>query len=170
MRFLDFLTSTRRPLPETPVLSASQVRERILAINRPTAPYVVRDGAPEGADLVAEWKILDEEWSDTFYRAGMRQGFRIHMRLDPPRASVRAVDYMREISWSAEFPRAQISGSWARGQFNEISSGAEYVFVETLTPKLVHRYQFSTFDIKTRVQEAVTGCGWTYRGIVFGRL
>ena len=170
MGFLDFLSSTRRPGPGTPVLGASEVRDRILALNRPTAPYQVRGGSSEHADLIAEWKIADTTWSEIFYKAGLRRTFSIHMRLDAARFSVRAVDYMRTISWEAGFPRSQVWATWSRGQFNEVSSGDTYVFTEHMTPEHAYHYQFRTFEIKTRIQEAVIGCGWTYKGVMFGRL
>jgi hypothetical protein len=48
MGILDFLTSTRRPPSGTAVLSADEVKNRILSVNRATAPYRVIDGASEG--------------------------------------------------------------------------------------------------------------------------
>jgi hypothetical protein len=43
----DFLTSTKRPVAGTAVLSADEVRKRLLGVDRPTAPYRVIDGASE---------------------------------------------------------------------------------------------------------------------------
>jgi hypothetical protein len=48
MGFLDFLTSTKKPPAGTPVLPADEVRKRLLAINRPTAPYRILDRARSG--------------------------------------------------------------------------------------------------------------------------
>jgi hypothetical protein len=54
MGILDFLTSTKRPQAGAAVLSADEVRKRLLSVNRPTAPYRVIDGASEGVDVIAE--------------------------------------------------------------------------------------------------------------------
>ena len=170
MRFLDYLSSTRRPTPETPVLGGAAVRERILSLNRPTAPYQVRHGAVEHVDLVAEWKVLDESWSEIFSKAGMRRAFSIHMRLDEGRHNVRAIDYMRELSWEVGVRRARIQASWYRGQISETSFGRGYVFTENLSPTVAYDYRFQSAEIKSLLQEAVTSAGWTYKGIMFGRV
>jgi hypothetical protein len=59
MGLLDFLTSTRRPAAGTPALSRQEVIDRLMALNQPTAPYRLLDGAAEKVDLIAEWKIVD---------------------------------------------------------------------------------------------------------------
>ena len=51
-----------------------------------------------------------------------------------------------------------------------LSSGTAYAFTETLAPGQVYNYKFSTAEMKTPIQEAVTGAGWTYRGVTFGKL
>jgi hypothetical protein len=48
MAFWDWLTSTKRPEPGTEACSRDEVRERILAVNRPTAPFQVIDGEEAG--------------------------------------------------------------------------------------------------------------------------
>jgi hypothetical protein len=51
MGVLDFLTSTRRPAPGTPVKPTGEVIARLKSLNRPTAPFQVIDGRSEGVDL-----------------------------------------------------------------------------------------------------------------------
>jgi hypothetical protein len=70
----DFLTSSKRPASGTPVLPATQVIERLNALNRPTAPWGVIDGHSEAVDLVAEWKIVHPLVQD-FRQGGSGQGF-----------------------------------------------------------------------------------------------
>jgi len=55
MSLFDFLTSTKRPPKDTPVLEKEEVLRRLLALNRETAPYRIIDGLDEGVDLIAEW-------------------------------------------------------------------------------------------------------------------
>ena len=61
MAFFDWLTGTKRPAAGVPAKSAAEVRADLLAVNKPTAPFSVRDGAPENVDLVAEWRIVDAD-------------------------------------------------------------------------------------------------------------
>jgi hypothetical protein len=83
MGLFDFLTSTRRPPAGTPVLPAVEVRKHLLSVDRPTAPYRLIDGASEGVDVIAEWKIVDASWYEIFAKAGLSKRFSIFMKLHP---------------------------------------------------------------------------------------
>jgi len=91
MGMFDWLTGTKRPAAGVAPKSATEVRSALLAVSRPTAPFVVRDGAPERVDLVAEWRIVDASWYEIFAKAGLKKVFKILMRLDPQKHEVRAV-------------------------------------------------------------------------------
>ena len=166
MGFLDFFSSTKKPAAGVPVLSAEQVKQKLLATNRPTAPYRIVDGAADGVDLVAEWKVVDAQWYEIFEKAGYKKTFRILMKLDPAKHEVRAQDREMEVSWSAGVPKLSYAVSGFKGQTQEISFGAQYAFTEELAPGQVYKYRFDTREIKKPLQEAVTSAGWTYRGVV----
>jgi hypothetical protein len=170
MGLLDFLTSTRRPADGTAVLSPEEVRSRILALNRPTAPYQIVGGASDGVDLVAEWKIVDAEWYEVFSKAGLKKVFRILLKLDPEKHEVRTSDREYTVEWSAGLPKLSLAVSGFRGQKQSVEFGTAYAFTETLAPGQVYRYRFSTGEMKKPIQGAVIGCGWTYRGVAFGKL
>ncbi len=40
----------------------------------------------------------------------------------------------------------------------------------TLIPGQVYNYRFDTREIKQPIQDAVTSCRWTYKGVAFGKL
>jgi hypothetical protein len=164
MGFLDFLTSTRKPAAGVPALSADAVRQKLMAVNRPTAPYRVVDGKADGVDLVAEWKVVDAQWYSIFEKAGYEKTFRILMKLDPEKHDVRALDKELEIEWSAGVPKISAKASAFRGQKQEIAFGAGYAYTEQ-GPGQVYHYRFNTKELKTPLQDAVTSCGWTYRGV-----
>lgn len=44
------------------LLPAHEVRAALLALGGPEVPWAVRDGAAEGAGLVAEWRIREPAW------------------------------------------------------------------------------------------------------------
>jgi hypothetical protein len=165
MGFLDFLTSTRKPAAGVPVLPADQVKQKLLALNRPTAPWKIVDGAADGVDVIAEWKVVDAQWYEIFAKAGFKKSFRILMKLDPEKHEVRAQDREYEVSWSAGVPKLSIAASAFRGQKQEISFGTAYAFTEELKPGEVYNYRFNTNELKKPLQDAVTSSGWTYRGV-----
>jgi hypothetical protein len=170
MGFLDFLSSTKRPQPGTPVLPAPQVRATILSLNRTSAPYRIVDGASEHVDLVAEWKIVDAQWYEIFAKAGLSKVFRIYLKLDDVNHLVRASDREYTVAWSAGVPRLSLSATAFKGQMQSVEFGTAYAFTETLEPGQVYKYRFDTREIKGPLQEAVTSCGWTYQGVAFGKL
>jgi hypothetical protein len=170
MGLLDFLTSTKRPLSGTPVLSAGEVRERILRVNRATAPFRVIDGASEHVDLIAEWRVVDASWHEMFAKAGLTKTFSIFMKLNQETHEVRAVDREFTVSWSAGLPTVKLAATAFRGQTQGIEFGKAYAFTETLAPGQVYNYRLDTSEIKKPLQEAITSCGWTYKAVAFGKL
>lgn len=166
----DFLTSTKRPASGTPVLPAQQVLERLRALNRPTAPWSIVDGKAEGVDVIAEWKIVDARWYEIFAKASLAKVFRICLKLDEAAKQVRAQDREYEVSWTAGVPSLSIAASSFKGQSKSIQFGASYGFTEDLGIGQQYKYFFKTDEIKKPIQEAVTACGWVYKGVAFGKL
>lgn len=160
----------KKPKKETPVLPVEDVRQRLLALNRETAPYQIRDGSAEGVDLIAEWKIVDARWYEIFAKANLTKVFRIYMKFDETKHEVRAKDEEYTVEWRAGVPSLSIAASKFSGQKTSIEFGTAYAFTEELKPGQVYNYRFNTNEIKKPIQDAVTECGWTYKGIAFGKL
>ena len=154
----------------TPALSVEEVRERLLALNRETAPYQIIDGAAEKVDLIAEWKIVDAKWYELFAKANLTKVFRIYMKFDADKHQVRAKDEEYSVEWRAGVPSLSFSASKFQGQMTSVEFGAAYAFTEELKPGVVYKYRFNTGEIKKPIQEAVTACGWDYKGVAFGKL
>ncbi len=170
MGIFDFLSGTKRPADGTAACSTEQVLNRLKSLNRPTAPYQVVDGSAEKVDLIAEWKIVDAQWYELFAKAGLTKVFRIYLKLDLQAHEVRAMDREYTVSWSAGVPTLALAVSAFRGQKQSIEFGKAYAYTETLAPGQVYNYHFDTREIKKPIQDAVTSCGWTYKGVAFGKL
>lgn len=166
----DFLSSTKRPAAGTPVLPPQAVRDRLLSLNRPTAPYQLIDGSSESVDLIAEWKIVDATWHEIFAKAGLSKVFKFYLKLDAKTNEVRAMDREYTVAWAAGVPNLSVAVSTFKGQTQSVQFGTAYAFTETLAPGQVYKYRFDTREIKKPIQDAVTGCGWTYKGVAFGKL
>ena len=156
--------------PGGPVLSPQEVIASLMALNRPTAPYQIIDGAGEGVDLIAEWKIVDAQWYEIFAKASLEKVFRIYLKLDPEKHEVRAKDHEYSIEWSAGIPSLSLAVSSFKGQSTSVEFGTAYAFTEELRPGQVYKYRFSTNEIKKPIKQAVAACGWKYKGIAFGKL
>ena len=170
MRILDWLMGIKRPAPGVAAKPAAEVRAALLAINQPTLPFVVRDGAAEKVDLVAEWRIVDAAWREDFAKAGMTKIFKILMRLDADARTVRAVDQEWSVDWRAGVPALALAAQAFSGQKHEMSFGVRYGFKDKGGFGKVYEYHFSTGEMKTPLQNATTGAGWSWRGVTFGKL
>ena len=160
----------KKPDKNAPVLSADEVRQRLLTLNRETSPYQIIDGASQNVDLIAEWKIVDAKWVEIFAKANLTKVFRIYMKFDAAKHEVRGKDEEFTVAWRAGVPSLSISATKFQGQMTSVEFGAAYAFTEELKPGVVYNYRFNTNEIKKPIQEAVTACGWAYKGVAFGKL
>jgi len=170
MKLFDWLTGTKRPAAGVAAKPAAQVRADLLALDRATAPFTIRDGRPENVDIVAEWRIVDAKWYEMFAKAGLEKVFKILIKLDVQAHEARAVDQAWSVEWRAGIPTLTLSAEAFRGQTKEISFGTAYAFTEQGPFGQVYNYRFSSSEIKTPLQDAVTKAGWTWRGVSFGKL
>jgi hypothetical protein len=170
MGLFDLFTGSKSPAPGVAPRSPSEVRDALLALNRDSAPWQVRDGAPEGVDLVAEWKIVDARWYEIFAKASLTRVFKILMKLDAGKSEVRAVDQEWTVEWRAGVPTLSLSAEAFRGQKVEMSFGTAIGFRENFSPGVIYDYRFSTGEIKDPLQKAVLEHGWRWQGVAFGKL
>ena len=86
MGVFSWLTGSRAAPTGVAREPVGDLRKRLLGLNRKTAPWTVRDGKPEGVDLVAEWRIVDAEWYEIFAKAGIQRVFKVLIKFDEARA------------------------------------------------------------------------------------
>ena len=137
MPIFDFLTGSKSPAPGVAKQPAATLRTALLALNRDTAPWQVRDGAAENVDLVAEWKIVDARWYEVFAKASLTKVFKILMKLDEQKGEVRAVDQEWSVEWRAGVPSLSLSAEAFRGQKVEMSFGTAIGFRENFSPGVI---------------------------------
>jgi hypothetical protein len=160
----------KKPDKNTPAIPAGELKSRLLGLNRLSAPYQIMDGQNEGVDLVAEWKIMDPSWSEVFVDAKVEKVFRIYMKLDAEKSELRAQDREYTVSWSAGIPELSLEKSAFKGQMTSVQFGTGYAFTETLAPGQVYKYRFNTNELKKPIQDLCASCGWSYKGVSFGKL
>lgn len=149
---------------------AARLKTGLLAINRDTAPFVIRDGTSDGVDLVAEWRIVDAAWYEIFAKAGLERVYRVLMKFDPGRGEVRTVDEAWDVEWRAGVPTLSLAGRTFTGQQWEQSFGTAYAFRENGRYGEVYDYRFDTDELKRPLKEAVRRAGWRWRPMSFGAL
>ena len=114
------------PSPVGPPQPADKLRAAILAVNRATAPFLVRACAANEAKLVAEWRIVDAGWYEIFAKANLEKAFKVLMRLDEAAQEARSVDQEWSVEWRAGIPQMSLAVSTLRGQQTSIEFGKAY--------------------------------------------
>ncbi|MFI5825840.1 hypothetical protein ACIA6C_01045 [Streptomyces sp. NPDC051578] len=168
MGLLDRFTGTLHPDGSAAPLSAAEVREALLAVNGPDKPYVVRNARPaEKADLVAEWRVLEPAWRSFFLQTRLDRTLKTKMRLVPGKHEVRALDEQLEITWIGDTPKLAKSAEYGRGQVTTVSKQWTFERGPDGRRRIVEEFSFDTRQMKTPLQKAVLGAGWTWRGALF---
>ncbi|MGW1773882.1 hypothetical protein [Streptomyces sp. NPDC002104] len=170
MGLFDKLTGTRHPDSGVAPRSPEELRAALLGLFDADAPYVVRGGAPEGVDLVAEWRIREPAWHTFFARTQVSRVLQIQLRLDPAAREVRSIDRQFEVTWLGGTPRLALSAEATRGQVTTVSRRWKAERGEDGRLGATEVFRFDNADLKDPLREAVLGAGWTWRGVVFGKL
>jgi hypothetical protein len=170
MGLFDWLTGNKPAPSGVKRRSEAKLREALMGVNRKNAPFKVRDGAKEGVDLVAEWRIVDAKWYEIFAKAGIKRVFKVLMKFDAAKSEVRAVDQEWEVEWRAGTPTLSLKGSAFRGRKWEKSFETVYAFREDGSFGKVYDYRFDTSEIKGPLIEAAHGAGWGWRSVAFAKL
>ncbi|HZY50154.1 MAG TPA: hypothetical protein VFE64_10280 [Devosia sp.] len=170
MGLFDLFTGSKAAAPGVTRIPAADLRTALLALNRDGAPWQVRDGGPEGCDLVAEWKIVDARWYEIFAKASLSKVFKVLMKFDEAKGEIRSVDQEFTVEWRAGVPSLSASAEAFRGQKVELSFGTAYGFTETLAPGQIYNYRFATKELKEPLQDVAAKSGWGWKGVAFGKL
>lgn len=170
MGLFDWFTGTKSPAAGVAAAAPAALKAALLAVNRGTAPFTVHEDTSGRADLVAEWKIVDAGWYEIFGKAKLEKVAKVLMRIDAEKKEVRSVDETWSVEWHAGVPRLSLSAEAFRGQKKSIEFGKAWGFTEELRPGEIYNYRFTTGELKTPLQKAVTESGWTWRGVAFGKL
>lgn len=149
-------------------MPGDEVRAALLDLNNSDVPYVIRDGHEEGADLVAEWRVLEPAWRTFFVRSQLSRVFKVYMRLVPENSEVRALDQQFEVEWVGDTPRLSLASSAQRGQVRSVSK--QRTLSRDEDGNREETFSFDSDDLKKPLQNVVLASGWTWRGVISGRL
>jgi hypothetical protein len=165
MGLLDKLTGTRPAKPGVAPVPAGELRAALLSLGRDTAPWQVRDGADENCDLVAEWRIVDEQWHGVFSESGLKSGFRIKMKFDEAAHEVRNHEQSSTVTWTKGVP--SMSASWSSGQTDAMQAGQGFGFTEQAQFGQTHSYNFHSSEIRDPLRDVVNDNGWGWKAVTF---
>src|SRR5688572_4817043 len=156
--------------PVERALSASELRERLLALNALDIPFRI-EGSNDN-ELSATWKYADAKWVDLARAHGMRRIHRIRMTLDERSRKVRATDFQSEYDWSAGSGGGNVAWKASTGivffQYEHRRVyGLRLDSEGKATPNFSYAYTFDLQEMKSPLVEAVTQAGWRWQPVVW---
>lgn len=170
MGLFDKLTGTKHPAHGAVPGPAEEVRAALLGLSRPDVPYLVRDGAADGADLVAEWRMAEPAWQTLFIESQLTRAVRIRMRLVQEDHEVRALEEQWEVTRLGNPPRLAVSSKYSRGPDRAVSRRWTIERGESGRLEATEAFRFDAAELRNPLRNAVLKSGWTWRGLVFGKL
>ncbi|MGW0882241.1 hypothetical protein [Streptomyces sp. NPDC002671] len=166
MGFFSRPQDTKYPSNEVVTRSCEELRFALLRLNQPGVPYVVRPGTPEeGADLVAEYRVMEPAWRTFFAKSQLDRLYRIRMRFVPASREVRVSEEQREVTWVGDSLRMLASASWHRGPVKKVSRRWAIERGDKGGFKLTETFRFDSSEMRDPVQGTVLGAGWTWCGV-----
>lgn len=170
MGLFDRLTGTQHPPDGVSPLPAEQLETVLFGLNRPDVPYFIRDGAASGADLVAEWRIAEPAWQTFFIASRLTHAVRIRMRLVRAEHEVRAIEEQWEVTRVGNPPRLQASSAYSRGPDKTVTRHWTIERKGNGRLEATETFRFDSAELRSPLRDAVVKSGWTWRGVIFGKL
>jgi len=155
------------PRPNTPPVSAAELKRRLLAINDLEVP--LRLSSPGGDALNAEWRA-EGKWRGLLEEQSVRIVANLGLKLHADRRAVSVIETQRK--WNCEtgrfggtaefaFFRGITLVSYDAGTVYGLSYGSDGFKVTG------YSYRFSAQEMKNPLIEAVTAAGWRWEPHVF---
>lgn len=170
MGLFDKLTGTQRPADGVAPTAAEEVRAALLGLNGSDVPYVIRDGGADGADLVAEWRLAEPTWQHLFVQSRLSHALRIRMRLVQEDHAVRAVEEQWQVMRVGNPPRLEVSRQYSRGPDRTVTRYWTFERGNSGRLQATEIFRFDGTALRDPLRNAVLNCGWTWRGILLGKL
>jgi hypothetical protein len=171
MGLFDKLTGTRYPADGVAPAPAEEVRTALLGLNRSDVPYVIREGAAdEAADLVAQWRVAEPAWQTLFIESQLTRDVRIGLRLVQERHEVRVLEEGWEVTRVGNPPRLKTSGRYTRGPDRTVSRRLTVQRGESGRFEATETFRFDSAELRDPLRNIVLKSGWTWRGVIFGKL
>ena len=171
MGVFDFITGNADAPAGGSRLSHAELIDRLLALRDPANRWHVRRAGPDdGADLVAEWTMIDAEWRRTFGEAGEHKMLRVLMRLDDAKSTVRSLDREAIATW--EIGATHLAYRWEGFRGQKIEVGGTWTFGKKADGSFgkTAETHYSTNELKGPLRAAVKAAGWGWHGVAFGKL
>ncbi|MEU0602126.1 hypothetical protein ABZ484_28365 [Streptomyces sp. NPDC006393] len=170
MGLFDKLTGTQHPPLGVSPVPGEELRAALLDLNQPDVPFVVRYGGGEQCDLLAEWRLTDPAWQQVFVQSQISHTVRIRMRLVHKDHEVRVLEEQWQVSRVGTPTRLEVSSEYTRGPSRTVSREWTFGRGESGRLEATETFRFDSAQLRDPLRNTVLTSGWTWRGVVFGKL
>jgi len=170
MGLFNKLTGTQHPPEGVSPVPGEELRTALRGLNSPDVPYVIRYGGGERYDLVAEWRLTEPAWQQIFVQSQISHAVRIRMRLLHKEHEVRALAEQWEVRRAGSPTRLQTSSEYTRGPSRTVRREWTFGRGESGRLEATEAFRFDSSELRDPLQNTVLKSGWTWRGVVFGKL
>ncbi len=138
----------------------NELRALLLTVNDLAAPVSVRD---LGKELVVTWKYNDTKWWELLAKAGLKQLYELHIKLNGRKKEAVLIDVLKTVSWRAGPTEVSVQASGFRGIYAGCQAGAGWGIQETFALGETYAYKFDPQEIKGPIMNSILRSGWTVR-------
>lgn len=163
-RLWDKYMGTVHPDGAAAALPTLELRAALLALNGTGVPFGVREAGGEGADLAAEWRVVEPATGSGMGRRQVERTFKIWMRLLPAEREVRAVDEQWAVTRAGSPPGRIVQREHGRGPIRHAQKEWTYERGPDGQRRGVETFRLNTRDMKDPLRNTVVAAGWTWRG------
>lgn len=150
--------SVPKPANVSPI-AEDELMQKLLSINSENSPI---EAVEQNGDISFIWKLADAKWYEFFAKAGLKEQYKLSIRLRDDRPSANVIEEISSIEYGVGFP-LKISGKSFRGWSlfgvkNEIAYGVR----EILPPDLGKLYQIklNTRQFRGPILKKILDSGW----------
>ncbi|WP_260146162.1 hypothetical protein [Streptomyces sp. 2132.2] len=147
-------------------LPTTELRAALLGLDGAGVVFGVREAGGGGADLVAEWKVLEPATGSGLGRRQVQRTFKIWMRFVPAEREVRAMDEQWAVTLAGPAPGRAVRRERGRGPIRSVQKQWTLERGPDGRRRKVETFSLDTRDMKDPLRKAVVGSGWGWRGVL----
>ncbi len=137
-----------------------ELRALILAINEFDAPVSVED---RGKRIVVTWKYNEAKWWELLAKAGLKQLYELHVKLNDQKKEAVLIDVLKTVAWRAGPTEVSVRASGFRGVYAGCQLGSRWGIKENFELGEVYSFKFKPSEIKSPIANSILRSGWRVR-------
>ncbi|MFE6848598.1 hypothetical protein [Streptomyces sp. NPDC057686] len=165
-RLWDKYMGTVRADAGASAIPTMELRAALLALNGTGVVFSVREAGGGGADLVADWKVMEPPTGTGLGRRQVERTFKVWMRLLPTEREVRAADEQWAVTRAGSPPGRTVQREHGRGPIRHVQKQWTFERDAEGRRRKVESFNLNTArDLKDPLRKTVLGAGWSWHGV-----